>query len=92
MSDIDVYLTNRAQLIQEDRALRVDRVKLDSLTDAESKADSIIRGIRQEEAISVWAAEHPEIPHPFPGMEFLTARSLIMQTRIFKILNKVLAQ
>jgi adenosine deaminase CECR1 len=91
MSDIDLYLDERAQLIREDRALRTDQEILDNLTSSESRAEQIIRDIRQEEAASVWAAEHPEIPHLFPGMEFLTARSLITQTKIFKILNKVLA-
>ena len=89
MSDIELYLNQRAQLIREDRARRVDHEKLDNLSPAEVQAEKLVRDIRKEEAISVWGAQHDEIPHPFPGMEFLTGRSLIMQTKIFKIMTKV---
>jgi adenosine deaminase CECR1 len=89
MSNVDLYLQQRAQLIREDRALRVDTAKLEQLTPTEAQAEYIVRKIRNEENISVWGGEHDDIPHPFPGMEFLTARSLIVQTKIFKILSKV---
>jgi adenosine deaminase CECR1 len=88
MSNIDLYLEQRTQLIREDRALRVDATKLEQLTPAETQAEHIVRKIRKEENISVWGGEHDDIPHPFPGMEFLTARSLIVQTKIFNILSK----
>jgi hypothetical protein len=47
------YYSQRAQLIAEDTALRADRAKLASLSDVESKAESIIRKIRKEESETV---------------------------------------
>jgi adenosine deaminase CECR1 len=93
MSDVNSVLTQynkeREELIRQDRALRVDSVKLDNLTAAEAKAECIVRAIRAEEAMSVWDAETEAVPHPFPGMEFLTSKSIIQTTKIFKILHKV---
>lgn len=88
-SVIDQYNTEREELIRQDRALRVDSVKLDNLTAAEAKAEQIIRAIRAEEAVSIWDVETETVPHPFPGMEFLTSKTTIQQTKIFKILSKV---
>lgn len=87
--DLSAYLADRDKLIKQDRALRVDAVKLDSLSDIEAKADEIVRALRAEEAVSVWGAEHRDIEHPFPGMEFLTSRSVILRTKVFNILHKV---
>jgi len=72
MSDIQDYLSRRAALIQEDRSLRRENKLLQSLTEKEAAADKIVRRIRAEEAASVWGVEHDDIPHLFPGMEFLT--------------------
>ena len=41
------------------------------------------------EVISVWGGQHEGVEHLFPGMEFLTSRSLIMKTKVFNILHKV---
>ena len=87
--DLSRYLDDRANLIRQDRALRVDAIKLDDLTPTEAAADRIVRAMRADEAISVWGAEHERIEHPFPGMEFLTSRSVIMKTRVFNVLHKV---
>ena len=89
MVDLSAYLTDRDKLIKQDRALRVDAVKLDNLSTTEAKAEEIIRALRAEEAVSVWGAEHKDIEHPFPGMEFLTARSVILKTKVFNVLHKV---
>ena len=60
-----------ANLIKQDRALRVDATKLDGLTATEAAAEKIVRAIRVGEEGSVWEAEHEHIEHPFPGMEVL---------------------
>jgi adenosine deaminase CECR1 len=67
----EVYLEERNALIREDRALRLDSVR-EHLTPSEIKADQVVRRIRAAEAKSIWSADHDLVPHPFPGMEFLT--------------------
>ncbi|KAF5380946.1 hypothetical protein D9615_004143 [Tricholomella constricta] len=86
-SDLEVHRQARATLIDEDRSLRRDR--LERASDAEVKADHLVREIRAAEAATIWQQEHPSIPHPFPGMEFLTGREIIVKTRLFAILRKV---
>jgi len=71
MTDFQDYFSRRATLIQEDRSLRRENVLLRSLTEKESVADEIVRRIRAEEEVSVWGVQHDELPHIFPGMEFL---------------------
>lgn len=66
------YHAIRVALIGEDRFLRRDYTWAGSLTSAEMKADKIVREIRAAEATSTWNADYDSIPHPFPGMEFLT--------------------
>ena len=87
--DLSAYLTDRDKLIRQDRGLRVDAAKLDDLSATEAKAEEIVRALRAEEAVSVWGAEHQDIEHPFPGMEFLTSRSVILRTKVFSLLHKV---
>lgn len=87
--DLSAYLANRDELIKQDRALRVDAARLDNLSTTEAKAEEIVRALRAEEAVSVWGAEHENIEHPFPGMEFLTSKSVILRTKVFNILHKV---
>ena len=72
------YLQRREKLIAEDRALRVDRVRT-NYTAAELKADEVVRAIRAREAVSVWGVEHEDVPHPYPGMEFLNGMTLILR-------------
>ena len=88
-SDLSAYFANRDELIKQDRALRVDTPKLEDLSATEAKAEEVVRALRAEEAISVWGVEHQDIEHPFPGMEFLTARSVILRTKVFNVLRKV---
>ena len=90
-TDLTTYLADRDTLIKQDRALRVDANKLENLSATEAAAEEIVRALRAEEAVSVWAAEHEDIEHPFPGMEFLTSRSVIMKTKVFDLLHKVRA-
>jgi len=65
------YLKQREELIKHDRALRADH-KRDPLSPVETIADQFIRKLRATEASTIWNADYPSIPHPFPGMEFLT--------------------
>ena len=66
---LEEYYSARAALISEDRSSRKDSSPVSEL---ELKADNVVREIRVQEAQSVWSADYNEIPHPFPGMEFLT--------------------
>ena len=66
------YEAQRAALINEDRSLRREFLRTDLYSDKEREADKILRAIRASEAATIWNQEHPSIPHPFPGMEFLT--------------------
>jgi adenosine deaminase CECR1 len=66
------YESLRSSLIDEDRSLRREFLRTDLYSDSEKKADKILRAIRALEAATIWNEEHPSIPHPFPGMEFLT--------------------
>ena len=67
------YEIQRASLIDEDRSLRREFLRTDlKNSDKEKEADKILRAIRASEAATIWNEEHPSIPHPFPGMEFLT--------------------
>jgi hypothetical protein len=81
-SDLAKYQAERADLIIRDRSLRGDHVHISrSMSEVEVKADKIVREIRAEEASSVWNAEYPSIPHPFPGMEFLTGIIILILTK-----------
>ncbi|KAJ7632900.1 hypothetical protein FB45DRAFT_913828 [Roridomyces roridus] len=81
------YMEQRTALINHDRSLRPDHSR--TPTEVEARADKIVRELRAAEAVSVWGAEHEGVPHPFPGMEFLTGRNIIMKTELFKILSKM---
>ncbi|GLB42927.1 putative adenosine [Lyophyllum shimeji] len=83
---VTAYEEARAALIDEDRALRRDRSQR---TPEEARADQLIRDIRAAEASTIWKQEHPSIPHPFPGMEFLTGREIIVKTKLFALLSKM---
>ncbi|KAG2034825.1 hypothetical protein BDR03DRAFT_583480 [Suillus americanus] len=83
------YLQRREKLITEDRALRIDHVRA-NYTTAELKADEVVRSIRAREAITVWGINYEHVPHPYPGMEFLNAKDIILQTDLYsKIVSKV---
>lgn len=64
------YQTERDALIEADRALRVDHIRPSTIL--ERQADQIARRVRAHDAESVWSVQQDEVPHPFPGMEFLT--------------------
>ncbi|EDR14394.1 uncharacterized protein LACBIDRAFT_306187 [Laccaria bicolor S238N-H82] len=83
------YRDKRAALILRDRSLRRENLRVKALTLNEIKADEILRRIRADEEATIWKEEHPSIPHPFPGMEFLTGKSIIVRTKIFEILSKM---
>lgn len=83
------YEAARNELILQDRSLRADHNRSLNLSEAEIAADSFVRSIRQSEEASVWSAEYHDITHPFPGMEFLTGRRIITQTKLFQILSKM---
>jgi len=69
---LEEYLSSRAKLINEERSLRRDYSYITNLTPEEKDAETVVRMIRAEEAKTIWSGEHEEIPHLFPGMEFLT--------------------
>ncbi|KAG9318586.1 hypothetical protein JVU11DRAFT_678 [Chiua virens] len=81
------YLENRIKLIDEDRALRIDYEKTKRASSVELRADRVVRTVRDREAKTLWGAEHDGVPHPFPGMEFLTGKKIIMKSRLFEILR-----
>ncbi|KAG6814602.1 hypothetical protein H0H92_000131 [Tricholoma furcatifolium] len=73
MSTVEEYKQIRAGLIGEDRALRRDQLYHPG--DRELRASQIVKEIRAAETSTIWTQEHASIPHPFPGMEFLTGMS-----------------
>ncbi|XP_006457910.1 hypothetical protein AGABI2DRAFT_114933 [Agaricus bisporus var. bisporus H97] len=83
------YFEERDKLIGMDRALRRDSSYIQSRSVLEKEADEILRRIRAEEAESIWKEDHLDVPHPFPGMEFLTGKKVIEKTRIFKIISQM---
>lgn len=70
MSSFQDYQAERDALIKADRALRLDHIRQSTIL--ESQADQIVRRVRADDAESVWSMQQDEVPHPFPGMEFLT--------------------
>ncbi|KAF9265607.1 Metallo-dependent hydrolase [Marasmius fiardii PR-910] len=88
MSTLEQYNAKREELIKLDRGSRRDH-QVTTLSAAEAEADQVIRSIRAAEATSIWSLDYPSIPHPFPGMEFLTGREIIVKTKLFEILSKM---
>ncbi|KAF8590054.1 adenosine deaminase-related growth [Ramaria rubella] len=86
---LDAYMTSRAELLATERSLRRDFAYKANISASEERAEAIIRRLRLEEANTIWGDKHEDIPHPFPGMEFLTARKIIEKTQLFKILRKM---
>ena len=71
------YEAQRASLIDEDRSLRREFLRTDLCSEKEREADKVLRAIRASETATIWNEEHPSIPHPFPGMEFLTGMCVL---------------
>jgi adenosine deaminase CECR1 len=46
------------------------------MTATEKKAEEIVRRLRKEEEDTIWSVPYEDIPHPFPGMEFLTGMNV----------------
>lgn len=71
---LENYSVHRQALINDDRSLRREFLpsSLAHRSQKEAEADRIVREIRTLEAETIWRADYPDIPHPFPGMEFLT--------------------
>ncbi|KAJ7582996.1 hypothetical protein C8J56DRAFT_956260 [Mycena floridula] len=88
VSVVERYEAERNLLISQDRAWRADKCR-GPLTDVEIAADAAMRKLRAAEAESVWGAEHLNVPHVFPGMEFLSGRNIIIQTKLFQLLEKM---
>ncbi|PPQ99222.1 hypothetical protein CVT24_009241 [Panaeolus cyanescens] len=92
MSTLEAYHSARNALIADDLRHRREYLgdaSRSSLSDKEKEADAVLRAIRAEEAESVWKREYEGVPHPFPGMEFLTGKKIIEKTKLFKILSKM---
>ncbi|KAF9051221.1 Metallo-dependent hydrolase [Hymenopellis radicata] len=88
-AELAEHEAKRKELITQDRRFRLDSQDAGNISALEKDADRTIREIRATEAATIWAHEYPSIPHPFPGMEFLTGRSIIVQTKLYKILQKM---
>ncbi|EKM82478.1 hypothetical protein AGABI1DRAFT_68123, partial [Agaricus bisporus var. burnettii JB137-S8] len=88
-TSIKEYMKQRNELIHEDRKLRRDYYTTRPRSTLENEAEKIIYQLRREEAESIWQEDHPDVLHPFPGMEFLTGKKIIEQTQIFKVLQKM---
>ncbi|KAJ7172253.1 hypothetical protein C8R46DRAFT_1085294 [Mycena filopes] len=86
-TDFAQYKDQRAALINHDRSLRRDHST--QVSPSESKADAIIRALRALENTAIWGVDHEGVPHPFPGMEFLTGRTIILKTKLFQILARM---
>ena len=89
MSELDAYLLARSRLIEEERSQRCDIPYIQDASDAEKNATAILQDIKAEEAKSIWAVDHEGIANTFPGMQFLSAKKLVMKTKVFQILSKV---
>ncbi|KAH8826919.1 hypothetical protein DL96DRAFT_1710080 [Flagelloscypha sp. PMI_526] len=87
--DFTSYLKERDELIQKDTGLRRDYALQQNFSDLEKRADQIVRRIRKEEAETIWDVERDDVANTFPGMAFLTSKSLVMETNIFKLLTKM---
>lgn len=87
MTPLEEHTQKRVALIEADRALRVDSARVSR--PLEDHADELVRRIRTEEATTVWGVEHEGVPHPFPGMEFLTGKDIISRTRLFGVIRKM---
>lgn len=91
----DEYLAKRRALIAADRAARLDSGETCVFDASCDEADAFVRQVREAEAVSVWGPEsthtHGEgdATHLFPGMAFLTARDIIVKTRLFEIMSKM---
>ncbi|KAF9532145.1 hypothetical protein CPB83DRAFT_659430 [Crepidotus variabilis] len=85
------YQAQREAFIKDDRSLRREFLpaNLNLRTSKEAEADRIVREIRALEEKTIWREDYTDIPHPFPGMEFLTGKRIIEKTRLFKILSKM---
>jgi adenosine deaminase CECR1 len=67
----NAYFAERDKLVTMDRVLRRDLSHIQSRSALETEADEIVRRVRAEEAEGIWKEDHPDVIHPFPGMEFL---------------------
>ncbi|KIJ25243.1 hypothetical protein M422DRAFT_62279 [Sphaerobolus stellatus SS14] len=88
MSTSEDYLKLRQTIIQKDRLLRRENYPRTPLTPKESQAESFLRQLRAQEAVRFWK-EGKDGVHLFPGMEFLTAKSIIDRTSLFKIIRRM---
>jgi adenosine deaminase CECR1 len=69
------YMSSREDLLNKERSRRRDFTYKANFSAVEKQAEAVIRRLRLEEADTIWSARHEDIPHVFPGMEFLTGKS-----------------
>ncbi|THH06492.1 hypothetical protein EW145_g4051 [Phellinidium pouzarii] len=89
MSEQEAYLTARAKLIAEDRAQRLDSSLLQVASAAELRAEEIIRATKAAEDKAIWSVEHEGVTNTFAGMQFLSAKHLVIKSKLFQILTKM---
>lgn len=86
---IDLYWTKRKAIIAEDRSFRRENIApASSFSTNDIEADKLVREARALEASTIWTAKYEDTPHPFPGMEFLNARKIMLQSKLFNMLTK----
>ncbi|KDN38926.1 hypothetical protein RSAG8_09207, partial [Rhizoctonia solani AG-8 WAC10335] len=87
VSTLDEYKARRAELIASERALRFDARAIADATDKEKRAVEIVGALRAKEAREIWNAGAEKLM--YPGMEFLTAKETILNTKLYEIVKKL---
>ncbi|KAF8669733.1 adenosine [Rhizoctonia solani] len=88
-SDVNEHLRKRASLIATENALRFDSGAITNATENEKRAVEIVENLRMCGAKEIWNASEGVLMHP--GMDFLTAKEIIMQvnTGLYKIMKQL---
>jgi adenosine deaminase CECR1 len=73
---LEEYFCKREKLIHQDRSLRRDLANATPVSEHEARAEQLVLHLREKEGSTIWSADYQDIPHPFPGMEFLTGMHL----------------
>lgn len=87
MSAVEKHKESRANLITSERALRFDAAAIASASENEKRAAEIVRRLKTREAQEIWNANEEQLM--YPGMEFLSAKDTIMNTKLYKIMKKM---
>jgi adenosine deaminase CECR1 len=89
------YLSQRTQLVQDEKSTRADAEFKKNLSPTASRACEIVDKIRDEELRTVWTADVEEAMAAdrheaiFPGMMFMLAKERLERTRLWKIVRRM---